>query len=386
MTEMAHGRIEIYAQDPVLPRWWRSVDTVSIGCVFALFAIGILLGFAASPALAQRNGLDPFYYVIRQFGFGVISLSLMIVMSMMAPDTARRLGLVGFLCAFVAIVLLPFLGTDFGQGATRWYSLGFVSVQPSEFLKPVFAIFVAWLIAASFDYQGPPGKMVTFVTMAILVLLLALQPDFGQASLIVFTWGVIYFASGASMFFLWIVGGLVGLAGMFAYQNSQHVARRVDGFLSPDLTPFSQLAYATDAIREGGFFGVGLGQGRVKSVLPDAHTDFIIAVAAEEYGVAFVFLIMALFAVIFIRSFFRLMNENDLFIRLAGTGLISLFALQAFINLGVAVRVLPAKGMTLPFKVRPKCIPLKMPTFYCGPALPVIVTRKTRKRQFHDEE
>jgi cell division protein FtsW len=151
------------------------------------------------------------------------------------------------------------------------------------------------------------------------------------------------------MFFLWIVGGLVGLAGMFAYQNSQHVARRVDGFLSPDLTPFSQLAYATDAIREGGFFGVGLGQGRVKSVLPDAHTDFIIAVAAEEYGVAFVFLIMALFAVIFIRSFFRLMNENDLFIRLAGTGLISLFALQAFINLGVAVRVLPAKGMTLPF-------------------------------------
>ena len=184
----------------------------------------------------------------------------------------------------MAVALLPVLGTDFGKGAVRWYSLGFASVQPSEFLKPGFVIFTAWLMAASFDIAGPPGKSLSFLVACVLAFLLALQPDFGQASLILATWALMYFVAGASILLLVVVAVLVLGAGVLAYTKSDHVARRIDGFLSPDLDPRTQLGFATNAIQEGGIFGVGVGEGQVKWVLPDAHTDFIIAVAAEEYG------------------------------------------------------------------------------------------------------
>jgi cell division protein FtsW len=247
------------------------------------------------------------------------------------------------------VALLPVFGTDYGMGATRWYSLGFASLQPSEFLKPVFVVFTAWMMAASQEVAGPPGKSVSVFVTAMIVAFLALQPDFGQAALIIFAWLVIYFVAGAPMVILMAVVAAVGAAGMFAYSASEHFRRRIDGFLSDEVGENTQLAYATDAIREGGLFGTGLGEGSVKWTLPDAHTDFIIAVAAEEYGLVLVALIIALYLTITIRSFFRLMKERDPFARLAGTGLVSLLALQAFINMGVAVRLLPAKGMTLPF-------------------------------------
>ncbi|MEM9523348.1 MAG: FtsW/RodA/SpoVE family cell cycle protein, partial [Pseudomonadota bacterium] len=174
-------------------------------------------------------------------------------------------------------------------------------------------------------------------------------PDFGQACLVLFTWGVMYFVAGAPIILLAFMAGLVVLTGVIAYDNSDHFARRIDGFLSPEIDPRTQLGYAANAIREGGFFGVGVGEGTVKWSLPDAHTDFIIAVAAEEYGLVLVLIIIFLYAVITTRSFLRLIRERDMFARLAGTGLVCLFGLQAFINMGVAVRILPAKGMTLPF-------------------------------------
>ncbi|WP_416916349.1 MAG: peptidoglycan glycosyltransferase FtsW [Roseicyclus sp.] len=349
MTEIAHGTVIVQSGEAVLPRWWRTVDRMTIFCVLTLFAIGILLGFAASTPLAERNGLDPFHYVIRQAAFGAMGLSAMIFVSMLGPVTIRRLGVLGFFGATLALAMLPAFGTDFGQGAIRWYSLGFASVQPAEFLKPVFVIFTAWMVAASQEIAGPPGKSVSLFAMVVIVGFLVMQPDFGQAALIIFAWSVIYFVAGAPMTILFGLVGLVALGGVFAYNNSEHVARRIDGFLSAEIDPNTQIAYAADAIRNGGVFGAGLGEGTVRWTLPDAHTDFIIAVAAEEYGVVLVFLIIALFATITLRSFFRLMRERDPFIRLAGTGLASLLALQAFINLGVAARILPAKGMTLPF-------------------------------------
>jgi cell division protein FtsW len=184
---------------------------------------------------------------------------------------------------------------------------------------------------------------------AVIVLLLAFQPDFGQAALILFGWGVMYFVAGAPMVLLVAIAGLVVLGGTFAYENSEHFARRIDGFLTPEVDPRTQLGYATNAIQEGGFFGVGVGGGEVKWSLPDAHTDFIIAVAAEEYGLILVLCIIALYASVVVRSLLRLMRERDPFIRLAGTGLACMFGVQALINMGVAVRLLPAKGMTLPF-------------------------------------
>ncbi|MEP5623486.1 MAG: putative peptidoglycan glycosyltransferase FtsW, partial [Hyphomicrobiales bacterium] len=346
MTEMVYGSVPAIDGEPILPRWWRTVDKWSMSCILILFGIGILLGLAASPPLAARNGLDQFHYVQRQLIFGAMAFAVMFICSMLSPLMVRRLGVLGFFAAFIALLMLPFFGTDFGKGAVRWYSLGFASLQPSEFLKPVFMIMAAWLMAASQEINGPQGKTISFALVISIVGLLAMQPDFGQSALILFGWGVMYFVAGAPMVLL--IGMAVGvvLFGMVAYNSSEHFARRIDGFLNPEIDPTTQMGYATNAIREGGFFGVGVGEGQVKWSLPDAHTDFIIAVAAEEYGLILVICIIALYGTITVRSLWRLIRERDAFIRLAGTGLACLFGVQAMINIGVAVRLLPSKGMT----------------------------------------
>lgn len=349
MTEMVYGSIPVRESEPVLPKWWQTIDKWSMSCVLILFGIGILLGLAASPPLAEKNGFAPFHYVERQAIFGALALSAMLLTSMMSPQLVRRLAVLGFLAALAALILLPFLGTDFGKGAVRWYSLGFASVQPSEFLKPGFVVVAAWMLAASQDINGPPGRSWSFALTLVIVAFLAMQPDFGQACLVLFGWGVMYFVAGAPLVLLVGMAVCVVLVGSVAYSNSEHFARRIDGFLSPDVDPTTQLGFATNAIREGGFFGVGVGEGEVKWSLPDAHTDFIIAVAAEEYGLILVLVIIALYASVVVRSLVRLMRERDPFIRLAGTGLVAMFGVQAMINMGVAVRLLPAKGMTLPF-------------------------------------
>lgn len=349
MTEMVYGTAPVRDVEPILPKWWRTIDKWSVSCVLILFGIGMLLGLAASPPLAEKNGFEPFHYVQRQAAFGFMALTAMMLTSMMSPQLVRRLAVLGFLAAFTALALLPVFGTDFGKGAVRWYSLGFASLQPSEFLKPVFIVVAAWMMSASQEINGPPGMRLSFFVTVLIVIMLALQPDFGQACLVLFGWGVMYFVAGAPIALLVLIAGLVVFAGSLAYSNSEHFARRIDGFLSPDVDPNTQLGFATNAIMEGGFFGVGVGEGSVKWSLPDAHTDFIIAVAAEEYGLVLVMVIIALYAGIVVRSLSRLMRERDTFIRLAGTGLVAIFGVQAMINMGVAVRLLPAKGMTLPF-------------------------------------
>lgn len=349
MTDMVFGTTPARAGDPILPRWWRTVDKWALFCVLSLFAIGLLLGLAASVPLAEKNNLPRFYYVQRQAVFGGMALVVMLVISMMSPRQIRRIGVLGFAVAFTAILLLPIIGTDFGKGATRWLSLGFVSIQPSEFLKPGFVALCAWFMAASMEIGGPPGKLYSFFAAATVVILLALQPDFGQASLVLFSWLVMYFVAGAPMVLLLGVLGMAVTGGFFAYGASEHFARRINGFLSPDIDPRTQIGYATNAIQEGGFFGVGVGEGTVKWSLPDAHTDFIIAVAAEEYGLIMVLAVITLYMTIVVRSLLRLLKERDPFARIAGTGLACAFGVQALINMGVAVRLLPAKGMTLPF-------------------------------------
>ncbi|WP_170374992.1 MULTISPECIES: putative lipid II flippase FtsW [Ruegeria] len=349
MTEMVYGAVQDQRGEPILPKWWRTIDRWTMSCVLILFVIGLLLGLASSPPLAGRNGFDPFHYVERQALFGGLALIAMLLTSMMSPTLVRRLAVLGFLGAFVALAFLPVFGTDFGKGAVRWYSLGFASLQPSEFLKPGFVVVAAWLLAASQEINGPPGRLWSFALCMAIVGMLVMQPDFGQACLILFGWGVMYFVAGAPMLLLVGMAGVVVLGGMFAYSNSDHFARRIDGFLNQEVDPTTQLGYATNAIREGGLFGVGVGEGQVKWSLPDAHTDFIIAVAAEEYGLILVLIIIALYSIIVVRSLMRLMRERDMFIRLAGTGLACMFGVQAMINMGVAVRLLPAKGMTLPF-------------------------------------
>jgi cell division protein FtsW len=349
MTEMVHGAYPAAAGEPILPRWWRTIDRWSLGCVLLLFGIGMLLGLAASPPLAERNGLDPFHYVERQAAFGMLALVVLVLTSMMAPVLVRRLAVIGFALTLVSLAFLPVFGTDFGKGAVRWYSIGIGSVQPSEFLKPCFVVVTAWFMAAAQDLNGPPGRLYSAILAVIVAAFLVIQPDFGQAALILFAWGVMYFVAGAPVVLLIAAAGAVVGAGTLAYQSSEHFARRIDGFLSSEIDPRTQIGFATNAIQEGGFFGVGVGEGQVKWSLPDAHTDFIIAVAAEEYGLVLVLVIIALYTTIVTRSLVRLMRERDPFIRLAGTGLACTFGIQALINMSVAVRLVPAKGMTLPF-------------------------------------
>ena len=349
MTEMVFGAAALKPGEPVFPKWWRTVDKWALSAILLLFMIGILLGLAASVPLAERNDLTQFYYVYKQLFFGTIALITMALMSMLSPKMVRRFGVFSFFCCLLVIIALPFIGTDFGKGATRWISLGFASLQPSEFMKPGFVVFSAWLMAASFEVGGPPGKRMSFAVTTLIVFMLAMQPDFGQASLLIATWLIMYFVAGAPMTLLAAIAGCVAGMGMLAYNLSEHFARRIDGYLNPEIDPRTQIGYATNAIQEGGFFGVGVGEGRVKWSLPDAHTDFIIAVAAEEYGLILVLIIIGLFVIITVRSFLRLIHERDPFIRFAGTGLAALFGMQALFNMGVAVRLLPAKGMTLPF-------------------------------------
>jgi cell division protein FtsW len=237
MTEMVHGPVLARSSDPVLPRWWRTIDKWTMSCILALFGIGLLLGLAASPPLASRNGLDPFHYVQRQAFFGGVALAVMLLVSMLDPKQVRRLAVIGFGASFVALTLLPVLGTDFGKGAVRWYSLGFASFQPSEFLKPGFVVLCAWLLAAAHERNGPPGRLWSFGLAVLIVAMLAFQPDFGQAALVLFSWGVMYFVAGAPMMLL------AGLAGASSCSRAPCLrelgalrAAASTGFLSPEST------------------------------------------------------------------------------------------------------------------------------------------------------
>ena len=381
MTEMIYGVPARVVDDPVLPRWWKNVDRWSLMAVLGLFLIGLLLCMAASPPLAEGNQKPHFYYVYRQACFGLISLSVMIIISMLPLVLVRRIALAGFLISVVAVVLLPIFGTDYGKGAIRWFSFASFSLQPSEFLKPCFVIFSGWVMKSSFDLNGPPGRLISFIVAFFLSTLLALQPDFGQASLIIGSWVIMYFVSGASIILLFFIMLIIGSCGFFAYLNSEHFRERINGFLSPDINPLTQIGYATNAIREGGYLGVGLGEGLVKWKLPDAHTDFIIAVAAEEYGLLLCLLIIFIFIFIVTRSMIRLKHEVSVFVRLSGIGITSLLGMQAIINLGVAVRLLPAKGMTLPFISYGGSSMLAM-GFLMG--LLLALTRKRAKNSFRD--
>lgn len=349
MTVMAHSRDTSSRVEPLLSRWWRTSDRWTLGAIVLLFLTGLFLGYAASPPLAMKNGESPFHYVQKQAGFGFIGVMAVFAMSMIGTVAARRVGIFIFLAAFVGLLLLPFFGTDFGKGAVRWFSFGFVSLQPSEFLKPGLAVILAFLISGIYEEDGPPGWPLSLGLTVAVVFLLAMQPDYGQASILLCVWSILYFVSGAPLLMLILAGLSIVGAGLWAYGNSAHFAGRIDSYLSGDAAANSQIGYSLSAFREGGWFGVGTGDGTIKFLLPDAYTDFIIAAAAEEYGLLIAVFLILLYCTIIGRSLRRLKQERDPFIRLAGVGLTSLIGIQAAINLGVSVQLFPAKGMTLPF-------------------------------------
>lgn len=332
----------------VLGRWWWTVDRWTLIAILALAAIGAVLTLAASPAVATRIGLDTFYFARRQLVFLPLALAVLVGVSLLSARGVRRMALVTFIGAIGLLAMTPFIGESI-KGATRWISVAGFSVQPSEFVKPGFAVIAAWLFAA-WRTEGRFHWCAASIACFLLVAgLLLVQPDVGMTLIVACVWGVQFFLAGLPMVLvaliaLFFIGGAV-----LAYFTFSHVQGRVDRFLDPTSGDNYQITQSLEAFRNGGLFGRGPGEGRVKSVLPDAHADFIFAVAGEEMGLIFCLAILALFAFVVLRGFLRVLKDEDLFVVLAVTGLLVQFGLQAIVNMASTLHLMPPKGMTLPF-------------------------------------
>ncbi len=332
----------------VLGAWWWTVDRWTLAAVLFLSMLGLVLSLAASPAVASKIGLPSFHFVYRQAIFLVPALFVLLGVSMLSVRQVRRLAILGFAGVYVLMLATLAVGPEI-KGATRWLSMAGFSLQPSEFIKPLLVILLAWMFSEAAKKTGVPGRSIALGLYAMVAVVLVQQPDFGQLTLITIVFAAIFFLAGLSWFWIAGMAGLAIAGGYSAYRMVPHVTSRVDRFLDPASGDTYQIERALEAFRAGGLFGRGPGEGVVKRVLPDAHTDFIFAVAAEEYGVIVGLLILGLFGFIVIRTLLRVQEEHDLFVQLAASGLIVLIGIQALINIAVNVNLLPAKGMTLPF-------------------------------------
>ncbi|MDP6573370.1 MAG: putative lipid II flippase FtsW [Rhodospirillales bacterium] len=332
----------------LLGRWWWTVDRWTLTALFFIAAFGAVLTMAASPPVAERMGLETFYFARRQFVFLALGFVVMISTSLLAPRGIRRLAMASFAVALVLLAAVPFLGEEI-NGATRWIRAGGLSVQPSEFVKPSFVIVAAWLFAQRRLDERFPGYAVATGLMVLVVGLLLAQPDVGMTVVVVAVWSLQFFVAGLPMAWVALIAALFVGGGVAAYFAFSHVQARVDRFLDPTAGESYQVGRALEAFREGGMFGRGPGEGRVKDVLPDAHADFIFAVAGEEFGLFVCLAIVGLFAFVVLRGLIRVLREDDLFILLAVGGLLAQFGLQTVINMATTIRLMPPKGMTLPF-------------------------------------
>ncbi len=333
----------------VVGRWWWTVDRWSLGAVLMIMAVGVMLTMAASPPAAERIGADSFHFVRRQLLFLPIALGIMLAISLAPPRMVRRLALVVFAIGLVALAATMVVGTEI-KGARRWISLpGFGTLQPSEFVKPSLAVISAWLFAQKKLNPRFPGFLLATLLFAAVLGMLLVQPDLGMSVVVTVVWAAQFFLAGLPLWLAVVGTGMAGVGLVGAYLSFSHVQSRIERFMNPDAGENYQVNTALEAFMNGGMFGRGPGEGTVKAQLPDAHTDFVMAVAGEEFGLIACLIVLLLFAFVTLRSMSRIMNETSLFIMLAAAGLVIQFGLQAFINMASTVQLMPAKGMTLPF-------------------------------------
>ncbi len=331
-----------------LAEWWRTVDKGLIAAALILLGAGMVLSMAAGPAAAAKIGYDdPYHFVWRQAVFVILSGGLLIGSSVLNAAWVRRVcALLFVLCFFMMAALLLF-GHE-AKGATRWLRFWGTTFQPSEIIKPAIIVLSAWLLAQREKFPDGPWAPIAFAFYAVTVGLLLLQPDVGQSALLTAGFVIVFFISGLP--WLWATGFVVGGAGLGwgLYTLLPHVRQRVDSFLYPTQNDTYQIDRAREAIERGGFFGVGPGEGSVKRVLPDAHTDFVYSVAGEEFGLILLATLTLLFAVISIKGVMEASKQKDVYQRAAGVGLYAIFGLQAAVNMAVNLSLIPPKGMTLP--------------------------------------
>lgn len=337
------------AEPSLSGRWWWSIDRVILGALVALMVSGVVLLMAGGPPVAERLGLSTFHFVNRQAFFLLAALAIFIGVSFMTPRQVRRAALLIFVCSLAMVVATLYLGIEV-KGARRWLTLGPIgSVQPSEFLKPAFVVLAAWAFAEGTRRPDLPGTLMAFLLLPVTITPLVLQPDFGQTILISLVWCGLFFVAGLHWFWVMGLGGIGAFGLLVAYQLVPHVRARIERFMDKGSGDTFQIDTALESFAQGGWLGKGPGEGTVKRILPDAHTDFIFAVTAEEFGIVICIALVALFAVIVLRALIVAQKTEDAFVRLAVTGLSLLFGIQAAINMMVNLHMMPAKGMTLPF-------------------------------------
>jgi cell division protein FtsW len=328
-------------------RWWWTIDLYFLGAFLTLMGLGVILSFAASPAVAERIGLDSYHFVERQILFMAPALVCMIAVSFMDQSQVRRFALLMLAGAILMMIAVLFVGVEV-KGSRRWLAVAGLTIQPSEFMKPAFVIVSAWLFSEQARRPDIPGNLFAIILFGLVAALLVAQPDLGQTILISATWGAMFFIAGMSWVWIVALGGAAIGGGYAAYALFPHVALRIDKFLTGEGDTF-QVDTGREAIISGGWLGQGPGEGTVKRILPDSHTDFIFSVAAEEFGIIMCMAIALLFALVVMRGLRFALRERDDFTRLAVAGLVCQFGFQSVINIAVNLHLMPAKGMTLPF-------------------------------------
>jgi cell division protein FtsW len=328
--------------------WWWTVDRVMLGLIFALMLAGIILCLAGSPPVADRLGLPQFHFVKRQIFFMIPAACVMLMVSFLTPRYVRRAALLVYLGSMALVFAALVWGIEV-KGARRWVNLAGMSIQPSEFLKPAFVVLVAWAFSEGGRRKDVPGNIIGFVLLIATLVPVILQPDIGQTGLMAMVWGGLVFLSGLHIF--WVVGLTgIGVGGMTAaYHLLPHVKARIGRFMDKQSGDTFQVDNAMESFMQGGWLGKGPGEGTVKRILPDSHTDFIFAVTAEEFGIVVCLLILLLFMAVVLRGLVMARRSDEPFCRLAAAGLVMLFGIQSCINMAVNVQLMPAKGMTLPF-------------------------------------
>ena len=336
------------ADTSVLGRWWWTVDRWTLVAITALIGFGYIMMLAASPAVAERIRQARDIFILKQVVFLAIAALVVVAVSLLTPRGVRRVALAGCLLAILMTGLTLLVGAEI-KGARRWLSLPGMTLQPSEFLKPCFAVAAAWLLAEGQRSRRFPGMLLAFIAFALIAGLLKSQPDMGMLAVIVGVFFLQLFVSGMNIILVGI--GLAGILGgaLGAYAFFPHVRSRVTKFLDPAAGDNFQVTRALEAFGNGGLLGRGPGEGQVKDIIPDAHADFVFAVAGEEFGLLICLVILAVFAFIVLRGMLRVHADGDMFVVLAATGLAGGFGLQAFVNMASTLHLIPTKGMTLPF-------------------------------------
>jgi len=331
-----------------IAEWWWTIDKSLLAALILLMLVGVLLSFAASPPVAERLGLGPWHFIIRQGMFAALALPVMIGVSFMPHRMARFAALAVLIVSVIMLWMTLRFGVEV-KGAKRWISIAGNTVQPSEFVKPAYAVIGAWLFAESMKRKGVPAKTFALLLMLSIVGGLLLQPDIGQTALVLATWGVLLFLSGISWIVIFGLGmGAIGLL-FGAYTFFPHFARRIDTFINPEDGNTYQIDKALGSLLEGGWFGRGPGESLANRLIPDAHADYVFSAAAGEFGILFCLCLVVLIGYIVVKALLGAQQQSSLFARLAASTLAIQFGLQCAINLAVNLSLIPPKGMTLPF-------------------------------------